>query len=67
MGEESELVVHGSVNLGIAVDLDHGLIVPVVHEAQDRRLRALARDVADLAGRAKNRKLAADDITSGTV
>lgn len=67
MGEESELVVHGSVNLGIAVDLDHeGLIVPVVHEAQDRRLRALARDVADLAGRAKNRRLAADDIT-GTV
>ncbi|WP_421119140.1 2-oxo acid dehydrogenase subunit E2 [Aquihabitans daechungensis] len=68
MGEESELVVHGSVNLGIAVDLDHeGLIVPVVHEAQDRRLRALARDVADLAERAKNRKLAADDITGGTV
>jgi 2-oxoglutarate dehydrogenase E2 component (dihydrolipoamide succinyltransferase) len=68
MGEESELVVHGSVNLGIAVDLDHeGLIVPVVHEAQDRRLRALARDVADLAGRAKNRRLAADDITGGTV
>ncbi len=68
MGEESELVVHGSVNLGIAVDLDHeGLIVPVVHEAQDRRLRALARDVADLAARAKNRKLAADDITGGTV
>ena len=68
MGEESELVVHGSVNLGIAVDLDHdGLIVPVVHEAQDRRLRALARDVADLAARAKDRKLAADDITGGTV
>ncbi|MCU1371519.1 MAG: dihydrolipoamide acyltransferase, partial [Ilumatobacteraceae bacterium] len=68
MGEESELVVHGSVNLGIAVDLDHeGLIVPVVHEAQDRRLRALARDVADLAGRAKSRRLAADEITGGTV
>ena len=68
MGEESELVVHGSVNLGIAVDLDHeGLIVPVVHDAQDRRLRAIARDVADLAARAKNRKLTADDITGGTV
>ena len=68
MGEESELVVHGSVNLGIAVDLDHeGLIVPVVQDAQDRRLRALARDVADLAARAKNRKLSADDITGGTV
>jgi len=68
MGEERELVVHGSVNLGIAVDLDHeGLIVPVVHEAQDRRLRALARDIADLASRAKDRRLAADDITGGTV
>lgn len=68
MGEEHELVVHGSVGLGIAVDLDHeGLIVPVVHEAQDRRLRALARDVADLAERARERKLTADDITGGTV
>ncbi|MEZ5138121.1 MAG: 2-oxo acid dehydrogenase subunit E2 [Acidimicrobiales bacterium] len=68
MGEEHELVVHGSVGLGIAVDLDHeGLIVPVVREAQDRRLRALARDVADLAGRARGRALTADDITGGTV
>jgi len=68
MGEESELVVHGSVNLGVAVDLDHeGLIVPVVHDAQDRRLRALARDVADLADRARTKKLTADDITGGTV
>ena len=68
MGEEHELVVHGSVHLGGAVDLDHeGLIVPVVHEAQDRRLRALARDIADLAARAKRRQLAADDITGGTV
>ena len=55
-------------NLGIAVDLDHeGLIVPVVHDAQDRACRAIARDVADLAGRAKDTKLTADDITGGTV
>ncbi|MCB1040061.1 MAG: 2-oxo acid dehydrogenase subunit E2, partial [Acidimicrobiales bacterium] len=68
MGEEDELVVHGSIGLGIAVDLDHeGLIVPVVHEAQDRRLRALARDISDLATRARGRDLAADDITGGTV
>ncbi|MCB0961916.1 MAG: 2-oxo acid dehydrogenase subunit E2, partial [Acidimicrobiales bacterium] len=69
MGEDAKkLVVHGSVHLGIAVDLDHeGLIVPVVHDAQDRRLPALARDVADLASRAKRRSLAADDITGGTV
>ena len=69
MGDEpSKLVVHGSVHLGIAVDLDHeGLIVPVVHDAQDQRLRAIARHIADLAGRAKGRKLTADDITGGTV
>jgi 2-oxoglutarate dehydrogenase E2 component (dihydrolipoamide succinyltransferase) len=68
MGEDNQLVVHGSVHLGIAVDLDHeGLIVPVVHDAQDLRLRALARDVAELAGRAKQRQLGADDITGGTV
>jgi pyruvate dehydrogenase E2 component (dihydrolipoamide acetyltransferase) len=68
MGEETDLVVHGSVNLGIAVDLHHeGLIVPVVHDAQDQRLRAIARHVADLAGRARGSELTADDITGGTV
>ncbi len=69
MGEVAEhILVHGSVNLGIAVDLDHeGLIVPVVHNAQDQRLRALARNVADLADRAHARTLSADDITGGTV
>lgn len=68
MGEETDqIVVHGSVNLGIAVDLDHeGLIVPVIHDAQDQRLRAIARHVADLAGRAKSMKLTADDISGGT-
>ncbi len=69
MGEGAkQLVVHGSVNLGFAVDLDHeGLIVPVIHDAQDQRLRAIARNVVDLANRAKSKKLTADDITGGTV
>jgi 2-oxoglutarate dehydrogenase E2 component (dihydrolipoamide succinyltransferase) len=69
MGEDaSQIVVHGSVHLGIAVDLDHeGLLVPVVHDAQDQRLRAVARKVADLAAKAKGRKLGADEITGGTV
>ncbi|MCU1497094.1 MAG: dihydrolipoamide acyltransferase, partial [Acidimicrobiales bacterium] len=69
MGEDAtQLVVHGSVNIGIAVDLDHeGLIVPVIHDAQDQRLRAIARHVAGLAGRAKSKGLTADDITGGTV
>ncbi|MGI8938199.1 MAG: dihydrolipoamide acetyltransferase family protein [Iamia sp.] len=65
---DGELVVHRDVNLGIAVDLDHeGLIVPVVQGAQDLRLPAIARTVADLAQKARTRKLSADDISGGTV
>ncbi|HEV7721374.1 MAG TPA: dihydrolipoamide acetyltransferase family protein, partial [Iamia sp.] len=64
---EGELVVHHQVNLGIAVDLDYeGLIVPVIHDAQNLRLPAIARAVADLAGKARTRKLSADDISGGT-
>ena len=64
---ENELVVHHYVNLGIAVDLNlEGLIVPVVHDADDKRLRALAREISGLAARARARKLSADDISGGT-
>ncbi|MGH9155646.1 MAG: dihydrolipoamide acetyltransferase family protein [Acidimicrobiales bacterium] len=64
---DDALVVHRVVNLGIAVDLSHeGLIVPVVRNAGDKRLAALAREVADLAGRARSKKLGADDISGGT-
>ncbi len=64
---EEALVVHRAVNLGVAVDLSHeGLIVPVLRNADDKRLRALAREVADLATRARAKKLAADDISGGT-
>ncbi|MDG2111950.1 MAG: dihydrolipoamide acetyltransferase family protein [Actinomycetota bacterium] len=65
--EGEGLRVHQDRNLGIAVDLDlQGLIVPVVHQADGFRLRALARAVNDLADRARNRKLGADDISGGT-
>ncbi|HVE47489.1 MAG TPA: dihydrolipoamide acetyltransferase family protein [Acidimicrobiales bacterium] len=64
---EDELIVHHEVNLGIAVDLSYeGLIVPVVHGADGKRLAALARDIAGLAGRARSKKLSADDISGGT-
>ena len=64
---DDELIVHHYVNLGIAVDLrGEGLIVPVVHDAGDKRLRALAREIADLAARARAKKLSADDISGGT-
>jgi 2-oxoglutarate dehydrogenase E2 component (dihydrolipoamide succinyltransferase) len=64
---ENELVVHRYVDLGIAVDLDYeGLIVPVIREADTKRLRAIAREISDLAGRAKTRKLMPDEISGGT-
>ncbi|MGH9044837.1 MAG: dihydrolipoamide acetyltransferase family protein [Acidimicrobiales bacterium] len=64
---EDSLVVHSQINLGIAVDLDHeGLIVPVVHRAEEVTLRGIARRVRDLADRARSRQLGADDIAGGT-
>ena len=62
-----ELVVHKFVDLGIAVDLDYqGLLVPVVRSAEAKRLRYIAREIDDLAGRARNRKLGPDEIQGGT-
>ncbi|MGH9107505.1 MAG: dihydrolipoamide acetyltransferase family protein, partial [Acidimicrobiales bacterium] len=64
---EDELIVHGEVNLGVAVDLDfEGLLVPVVHRAEDKRLVALAREIAGLASRARSKRLTMDDISGGT-
>ena len=64
---DDELIVHRRVHLGIAVDLNfEGLIVPVVHDAGDKRLPAIARAISDLARRARSRELTADDISGGT-
>ena len=64
---DGKLVVHDYVDLGIAVDLQYqGLLVPVVRGADGKRLRAIAREINDLAGRAKTRKLAPDEIQGGT-
>ncbi len=64
---EKEIVVHNYVDLGIAVDLDYqGLIVPVIRDADSKRLRAIAREIHDLAGRAKSKKLGPDEISGGT-
>jgi 2-oxoglutarate dehydrogenase E2 component (dihydrolipoamide succinyltransferase) len=64
---DDALIVHHDIHLGIAVDLDHqGLIVPVIHDAADKRLRAIARAIVDLAARARSKKLSADDIAGGT-
>jgi len=64
---EESLVVHAEVNLGIAVDLSNeGLIVPVIHRAEEVTLRGVARRIRDLAERARGRQLNADDIAGGT-
>jgi pyruvate dehydrogenase E2 component (dihydrolipoamide acetyltransferase) len=64
---ENELIVHNYVNLGIAVDLDFkGLMVPVIHDADGKRMRALAREINDLARRARGKQLGPDDIAGGT-
>jgi pyruvate dehydrogenase E2 component (dihydrolipoamide acetyltransferase) len=64
---DDALTVHRAVHLGIAVDLDYeGLVVPVVHDADGLRLRALAAAIRDVAGRARARKLTPDDLAGGT-
>ena len=64
---EDEIVVHQFIDMGIAVDLDYeGLIVPVVRGAEGKRLRAIAREINDLAARARSKKLGPDEISGGT-
>jgi 2-oxoglutarate dehydrogenase E2 component (dihydrolipoamide succinyltransferase) len=63
----ADLIVHRYVDLGIAVDIEGlGLLVPVVRSAEGKRLRAIAREISDLATRAKTRKLSPDEIQGGT-
>ncbi len=65
--EGETLVVHRDVNLGIAIDLDFkGLIAPVIRSADGKRLRLIAREIRDLAGRAKSKQLSPDEIVGGT-
>ncbi len=60
------LIFRGSINIGIAVDLDPGLIVPVVRNAEELTLVGIAKRIADLAGRARARKLKPDEIQGAT-
>jgi 2-oxoglutarate dehydrogenase E2 component (dihydrolipoamide succinyltransferase) len=64
---DGEVLLHSDVNLSIAVDLDfQGLLAPVVRNAQSKRLRAIARDIRDLADRARAKNLGPDDLAGGT-
>jgi 2-oxoisovalerate dehydrogenase E2 component (dihydrolipoyl transacylase) len=61
------LLVHKNINLGMAVSLgEEGLIVPVIKNADNLSLLAMARSVNDLANRARNKKLQPDDVRGGT-
>jgi 2-oxoglutarate dehydrogenase E2 component (dihydrolipoamide succinyltransferase) len=64
--QEDKLVVHHYVNLGIAVALDDGLIVPVVKGADEMNIVGLARAVNDVATRSRNKKLNPDDVHGST-
>ena len=61
-----ELVYHDDVNLGIAVALESGLIVPVIRRAQRLSLEGLAAEIADLARRARGGELQPDEVAGGT-
>ncbi|MGH9133538.1 MAG: 2-oxo acid dehydrogenase subunit E2, partial [Ilumatobacteraceae bacterium] len=64
---DDSLVVHNYIDLGIAVDLEYeGLLAPVIRNAETKRLRAIAREISDLANRARARKLSPDEIQGGT-
>ena len=62
-----DLIVHRDVNLAIAVDLGfEGLVAPVVRNVEGKRLRLIAREIVDLANRARARQLRPDDLGAGT-
>jgi 2-oxoglutarate dehydrogenase E2 component (dihydrolipoamide succinyltransferase) len=57
---------HKNVNIGIAVALDWGLIVPVIKEAEDKSFLGVARAIVDIAERARGKKLKPDEVSGGT-
>jgi pyruvate dehydrogenase E2 component (dihydrolipoamide acetyltransferase) len=60
------IVYHKDINVGIAVALDWGLIVPVIKKADEKNLVGLSRSVADLADRARSKQLKPDEVAGGT-
>jgi 2-oxoglutarate dehydrogenase dihydrolipoamide succinyltransferase (E2 component) len=64
--DDDEIVYHDDVNLGIAVALENGLIVPVIRRAQRLSLEGTAAAIADLAKRARGGQLEPDEVHGGT-
>ena len=63
---ENSIHYHANINLGIAVALEWGLIVPVVRESERRDFVGLAKAINDLAGRARSKKLMPDEVGGST-
>jgi pyruvate dehydrogenase E2 component (dihydrolipoamide acetyltransferase) len=63
---DDAIISIAEVNIGMAVALDEGLIVPVVRDADRKSLRAIATETKDLADRARSSKLKIDDVSGGT-
>jgi 2-oxoglutarate dehydrogenase E2 component (dihydrolipoamide succinyltransferase) len=62
----TNIVYHNEINLGIAVALDGGLIVPVIRNADEKNVLGLQRSIVDLASRARAKQLKPDEIQGGT-
>ncbi len=63
---QSEIIVHDGINIGVSVGLEDTLVVPVVRDADQLTVTGIARAVADLAKRARGKTLKADDLRGGT-
>jgi len=64
--EGTNIIYHRDINMGIAVALENGLIVPVIRNADEKNIVGLQRAIADLAARARSRQLRPDEVQGGT-
>ncbi len=64
--EGDQITYHGAEHLGIAVDTERGLLVPVIRDAGDLNMGGIARKIVDVAGRTRDNKISPDDLGGGT-
>ena len=64
--EGDQIIYHGAEHLGIAVDTERGLLVPVIHNAGDLNMGGVARKISDLAARTRDNKVTPDELGGGT-
>ena len=62
----NNIIYHNEINIGIAVALENGLIVPVIRAADEKNVLGLQRSIVDLATRARSRQLKPDEVVGGT-